>query len=171
LLSIISGLLVRVATELAVFLLGEGVGCTAAGSLEELRESQEKGLLNFLPVGAGAGAGARATAGTGGDGTGAGGAGGLFDRASVGGGDHGMGGSALVRLLNDMVLVFSGGGLFSRRESVLCNVPQMFMAAKPAWRSGSCRCSCVVIEIYIVERPGGFLRDGAWQFLLCSQFL
>jgi hypothetical protein len=135
LLSIISGLLVRVATELAVFLLGEGVGCTAEGSLEELRESQEKGLLNFLPVGAGtgtgAGAGAGAAAGKGGDGAGAA-AGGLFDRVSVGGGDHGMGGSALVKLLKDMVLVFSGGVLFSRRESVLCNVPQMFMAAKPA---------------------------------------
>jgi hypothetical protein len=134
LLSIISGLLVRVATELAVFLLGEGVGCTAGGSLEEeLRESQEKGLLNFLPVGAGAGkgVGAGAAAGTGGDGAGAA-AGGLFDRVSVGGGDHGMGGSALVKLLKDMVLVFSGGVLFSRRESVLCNVPQMFMAAKPA---------------------------------------
>jgi hypothetical protein len=111
-----------VATELAVFLLGDGVGCTAGGSFEELRESHEKGLLNFLPVGAGAGAGAAAGAatGAGGDGAAAGGAGGLFDRESVAGGDHGMGGKALAILLKDMVLDFSGGGLFSGSDSVPC---------------------------------------------------
>lgn len=97
------------------------MGCTAGGSLEELRESQEKGLLNFLPAGAGAGAAAAAGAGAGGDAAGAA-AGGLFERASVGGGDHGMGGSAEVKLLKDMVFVFPGGRLFSKRESVLCNV-------------------------------------------------
>lgn len=111
-----------VATELAVFLLGEGVGCTAGGSFEELRESHEKGLLNFLPVDAGAGAGAGAGAATaaGGDGATAGGAGGLFDRESVAGGDHGRGGKALVILLKDMVLDFSGGGLFSGSDSAAC---------------------------------------------------
>lgn len=89
--------------------------------MEELRESHENGLLNFLPVGAGAGAGAGAAAGTGGGGaaTAAAAAGGLFDWESVAGGDHGIGGRALVRLLKDMVLgAFSVGWLFSRRMSV-----------------------------------------------------
>jgi hypothetical protein len=114
-------LLVMVATELAVFLLADGMGCTAGGSLEELRESHENGLLNFLPVGAGAGAGAGtgAAAGGGGAATAAAAAGGLFDWESVAGGDHGIGGRALVRLLKDMVLgAFSAGGLFSGRGSV-----------------------------------------------------
>lgn len=104
-----------VATELAVFLRGDGVTCTAGGSLDELRESHENGLLNFLPVVAGAGAGA----GAGGGGAAAG-IGGLLDRESVAGGDHGMGGRALVKLLNDMVFVFSGGGLFSVGDSGPC---------------------------------------------------
>ena len=108
-----------VATELAVFLRGEGVICTAGGSLEELRESHEKGLLNFLPVGAGAGAGVVAGAEAAGGGTAAGAAGGLLDRESVAGGDHGMDGRALVRPLKDMVLALVGGGLFLGRDSVL----------------------------------------------------
>jgi len=48
----------RVATELAVFLLGETVGGAGVWSLEELLDNQEKGLVSFLPMGAGAGAGA-----------------------------------------------------------------------------------------------------------------
>jgi hypothetical protein len=111
LLSIISGLLVRVAIELAVFLLAEGVCCTAGGSFEELRESHENGLLNFLPVDVGAGAGGGAAA--------AAAAGGVFDWDSVAGGDHGIGGRAFVILLKDMVLVFSGGALFSVGKSAL----------------------------------------------------
>lgn len=108
------------ATELAVFRLGEGVGCTAGGSLEELRESHENGLLNFLPVGAGAGAEAAAAAAAAAGGGAGAVAGGLFDRASVAGGDHGIGGSAFVMLLKDIVLAaFPGGGLFSGSESVL----------------------------------------------------
>lgn len=75
-----------VATELAVFLLGEGAGGTGVSTLVELLESHEKGLLNFRPVGAGA-------AVEGGFGEG-GAAGGLFDRVSQG----------MLMLLKDIVL-------------------------------------------------------------------
>jgi hypothetical protein len=85
LLSLISGLLARVATELVVFLLGEGVGCVTGCSLDvEPLESHEKGLLNFLAVGAGAGGGTGAGAGAGGGVISAAlAAGGLFDRESL----------------------------------------------------------------------------------------
>lgn len=117
LFSIISGLLVSVATELAVFLLGDGAADAEFCSLDELRESHEKGLLNLRPVEAGAGAGA----------------GGLFDQESFAWGDHGMGGRALAMLLRDIVLedVFSsGGGLFSGEKSQ-CAVP-----TAPCWAHG-----------------------------------
>jgi hypothetical protein len=117
LLSIISGLLASVATELAVFLLAEGAGCTAGGSLDELLESQEKGLLNFRPVEAGGGAAAGAGAEAGGGGAATAVSVELLDRESLAEGDHGMGGRALAKLERDMVLdVFSGGGLLSMRE-------------------------------------------------------
>jgi hypothetical protein len=89
LLSIISGLLVSVVTELAVFLLGDTAGGEVAGaslSLEEFPlESQEKALEIFL----------------------AGGGGGeikpfLEGESVVGGGDHGIVGKELVMLLRDM---------------------------------------------------------------------
>ncbi len=115
LLSIISGLLVRVATELAVFLLGDVVGGgVATTSLEtELRDSQEKGLVSFregativgavgvavVVVGAGAGAvtviGAAAV--TMGDE-------GFLVGESFTGGDQGIDGRAFVMLLSDIVL-------------------------------------------------------------------
>jgi hypothetical protein len=167
LLSIISGLLVSVATELAVFLLVEGPGWTAGGSLEELRESHEKGLLNFLPEGAGAGAGA----GAGGGGAAAV-AGGLLDCESVADGDHGMGGRALVKLLKDMVLdAFSGGALFSKRESVGCYGLQAVGWAEHALLSWGRRCCRVVIEIDGFERAGGCLRERARDLLLCWHLL
>jgi len=114
-----------VATELAVFLLGDGAGGTGAGSFDELRESHENGLLNLRPVVAGAGGGAGG-AGIGSDdvaGTVAGAtlaAGGLFDWGSLGWGDQGNGGKTLVMLLKDMVLaVCSLPADFSVLESVL----------------------------------------------------
>ena len=57
LLSIISGLLVSVATELAVFRRGDAcvVGIVSLSLLEELRESHENGLVSFR-VGGGGGA-------------------------------------------------------------------------------------------------------------------
>ena len=61
LLSIISGLLVRVATELAVFLLGETAGGeVAVASLAEFLESQEKGLVSLRGGGRSTGGGCEA---------------------------------------------------------------------------------------------------------------
>jgi hypothetical protein len=109
-------LLIKVATELAVFLLGDGAARVTGGSFDELRESQEKGLLNFLLVVAGAEAGA---------GAGAWGAAavaaGLLAGDSFAEGDHGMGGRAFVMLPKERVLEgFSGGGRFSKIESIFC---------------------------------------------------
>ena len=110
LLSIISGLLVRVAMELAVFRRGEmaGGGEEEERSLEGFLESQEKALVSFREGGAAAGAGAAAAAGWGG-----GEAAGGLDEVEVestdvllvvAGGDHGMEGKAWVMLLREMVL-------------------------------------------------------------------
>jgi len=106
LLNIISGLLVRVAIELAVFLLGETTGGGTTGSFGVLLESQANGLVSFrLTGGGGTGAGA---GGGGGGGTAAGAtAGGLLGGESTAGGDHGIAGRALVMLLKDMVFDFS----------------------------------------------------------------
>lgn len=103
-----------VATELAVFLLGETIGCAGGCSLDEARESHEKGLVSFLPIGAG-GAGAGATA-----------AGVVFVGESTGGGDQGIAGKALVMLLNDLVLDGSFSfsvELFSALESATAVAP------------------------------------------------
>jgi hypothetical protein len=90
LLNIISGLLVRVVTELAVFRLGDTAGGEVAGtslSLEELPlESQEKALLIFL-AGGGGGGEIRPL---------------LVGDSATGGGDHGMVGRELVMLLKDI---------------------------------------------------------------------
>jgi hypothetical protein len=96
-----------VATELAVFRLGETRGSEAGVcSLEALLESHENGLVSFRPNGAGASGAAGAT-----------GAGAVFVGESIcGGGDQGIAGNALVMLLKDLVLdvSFSTGGLLSR---------------------------------------------------------
>ena len=108
LLNIISGLLVNVAMELAVFLRGDGcVAGTSFSLLNEFRESQEKGPVSFRAGGGGAvddvagGGGGGATAEAGGIG--------LRDGDSAEG-DHGIDGRALVMLLRDIVLL---GGSFS----------------------------------------------------------
>jgi hypothetical protein len=96
-----------VATELAVFLLGEIRTGAGVWSLEVFLESHENGLVNFLLIGAGTGAGAvgarLAEVLLGGD-------------SLVGGGDQGMAGRALVMLLlKDLVLdaSFSTTGLLA----------------------------------------------------------
>lgn len=118
-----------VATELAVFLLGDGAAGTGVGSFDELLESHENGLLNLRPVVAGAGAGAGGGAG----GVGVGNddvvgkvagatlaAGGLFDWESLAWGDQGKGGKTFEMLLKDMVLaVCSLPADFSVLESAL----------------------------------------------------
>jgi hypothetical protein len=168
-----------VATELAVFLRVDGLACTAGGSLEELLESQENGLLNFLPVGAGAGGGGAAAAGAA---SWALAAGGLFDRESFAGGDQGIGGRAFVMLLKDMVFdAFSAGGgeLFSGGRSVgLSSSLLSFGSAELALRSRSrcCNrvCSRIIIEIDRLKSPCGDLGERSRRFCVrsvCSLFL
>jgi len=98
-----------VATELAVFLLGEIKGITTGvWSFEALLESHEKGLVSFRLNGAGA-------SDTGATATGA-----VFVGESIcGGGDQGMAGRALVMLLKDLVFDASFSGLLSRLESAI----------------------------------------------------
>lgn len=78
LLNIISGLLLIVAIEDAVFLRaslsGDGNGTTVSFCCEVFRDSQEKGLVNFLVGGAGAGR--------------------VFEGGGAGGGDQGTDGRA-----------------------------------------------------------------------------
>jgi len=124
LLSIISGLLVRVAMELAVFLLGDMAagGETAVGSLAEFLVSQEENaLVSFLVGGGGAveeiGGGIWALVG---------------GVSLVGGGDHGMVGKALVMLVREIVLEaasFSKYGGFSvgGPELVSCYVGSLIV--------------------------------------------
>jgi len=92
-------LLIRVAIELAVFLLGDA--CTGGEVwlsllLEVLRESHEKGLVSFRVGGCGLGSG-------GGEATAANDGLGLFAGDSAGG-DQGMEGKALVRPPRDSFL-------------------------------------------------------------------
>lgn len=115
LLSIISGLLVRVAIELAVFRLGEiAAGGETAESLDEFLESQdEKAVVSFRAGGGGAVAVVEESGGE---------AIWALDGASfVGGGDQGMFGRALVMLLKEIVLDASfdeGKGLSSSADQV-----------------------------------------------------
>jgi hypothetical protein len=89
-------LLAIVATELAVFLRGDGIGGAELFSLsllEEFRDSQEKGLVSFRVGGGGLGV----DCGTGGAG--------LFKGDSMGGeGAHEAEGNALLTLPIDAVL-------------------------------------------------------------------
>ena len=118
LLSIISGLLVSVAIELAVFLRPEvetGGVEFASLSLLEARVSQEKGLVSFRVDGGGGGSSldvGRSFAGGGGATAAVGGIG-LREGDVSAGGDQGMEGRELVMLCREMVLLgcrsFSGG--------------------------------------------------------------
>lgn len=89
-----------VATELAVFLLGEIAvgGDVAVFSFVEFRESQEKGLVSFRE-GPGGAAGGGAEVGFG-----------CLGGDSFWPGDHGMDGRAFVMLLRDNVLEGSFSG-------------------------------------------------------------
>jgi hypothetical protein len=98
LLSISSGLLAIVATDDAVFLRGDATGGGVLGSLlEELRDSQENGLVSFRVGGGGfaggCGGGAEIEAA------------GLLTGGSVAGGDQGTLGKALAMLPMDNVLL------------------------------------------------------------------
>jgi hypothetical protein len=93
LLNIISGLLISVVTELAVFLRGDTAGgdvAAASLSFEVFLDSQENALVSFLEGGGGGGDARPFLEGT----------------SAVGGGDQGMAGKAFVRLLSE---IFFGG--------------------------------------------------------------
>ena len=103
LLSIISGLLLNVAIDEAVFLLsveidvgGKGGEGTESFTTDVFRDSHEKGLVSFLPGTAGAGS---------------------FDAAGAdGGGDHGTEGSAPDSPISEDVIdddLDGSGGFFS----------------------------------------------------------